>query len=169
MDDLVRIGVITSPHGIRGEVNVYPTTDTLERFRTVKKLQVERKGNYEEMEITSVKYFKNMVILKLSGIPDRNASETYREANLWIEKKDSPCKPGQYFVGDILGMEVQRENGTKLGIVSDVLETKANDIFEVTREDGKKVLLPVVSSCILSVNLEEKKIVANVVNGLEDL
>ena len=170
MEDELRIGVITSPHGVHGEVKVYPTTDDPNRFQTVGFVTVESKGQRTRMDITSVKYFKGMVILKLSGIATRDDAELFRNADLWIlRSQSSPCREGEYFIADIIGMEVYTEEGQRVGTVTDVYETGANNVYEVRKEDGKELLLPVIPSCIRNVSVPEKRMTVHILPGLEEL
>ena len=168
VDDLVRMGVVTSPHGVHGEVKVYPTTDTPERFETVGNVIVEQKGKQTLMDVENVKYFKGMVILKLSGIRTMDEAETYRQADLLVHKYQTPCEGGQYFICDLLDMEVVNEAGEKIGFVKDVLQTGANSVYVVEKPDGKELLLPVIPDCVKNVSLEERRITVFVMPGLED-
>ena len=169
MDGLLRIGVVTSPHGVRGEVKVYPTTDDPHRFREVDSVTVTGKAGPEQMKVLSARYFKDLVILKLSGIPDRNAAETYRKAEILIRRDQSaPLKEGEYFIGDILGCTVFTEDGRQVGTVTDVLKTGANDVYQVEKEDGSELLLPKIPECILNVDPEKKRMTVYILPGLED-
>ena len=165
----MRIGVITSPHGVHGEVKVYPTTDDPKRFREVGSVIVARAASEEKMNILSARYFKDLVILKLSGIPDRNAAETYRKAEILIRRHQSPpLRPGEYFIGDILGCTAVTEDGREVGTVTDVLRTGANDVYVVKKGDGKELLLPKIPDCILDVDPENKRMTVCILPGLED-
>lgn len=168
-EEYLRIGVITSPHGIRGEVNVYPTTDDVRRFSQVKSVTVDRQGKLLRMDITGVKQFKGMVILGLSGILDRNEAELYRNAEVLIYKSESPKEEGRYLVCDLLGMTVYDEQGNEIGEISDVLFTGANSIYEVQRPGKKDLLLPAIPDCIRKVDVENKRMTVYVLPGLEDL
>ena len=168
-EEYLRIGVITSPHGIRGEVNVYPTTDDVRRFSQVKSVTVDRQGKLLRMDITGVKQFKGMVILGLSGIRDRNEAELYRNADVLIYKSESPKEEGRYLVCDLLGMTVYDEQGNEIGEISDVLFTGANSIYEVRRPGKKDLLLPAIPDCIRAVDVENKRMTVYVLPGLEDL
>jgi 16S rRNA processing protein RimM len=163
----LRIGVITQPHGIRGEVKVYPTTDDPDRFLQVEDVLVERKGVREPMKIEGTKYFKQMVILKLSGISDMTQAETYRQADILIHRSQSaPLEPGHYFIVDLLGLEVY-EDERHLGTVTDFLQTGANNVYVVTKEDGKELLIPDIPDCILHVDVDEGILKVRLLPGLE--
>ena len=166
-EDLLRVGVITSPHGVRGEVNVYPTTDEPDMFEEWETLILRQQGKDRLLHVEGVKYFKKMVILKFEEISDRNETELLREAELYIERSQSrECGEHENFVVDLIGMDVVTEDGTHFGVCTDVLETGANDVYEVTRDSGEKVLLPAIRSCILSAEPEENRMTVRIPEGL---
>ena len=168
-DEYLRIGVITSPHGIRGEVNVYPTTDDIRRFSQVKSVTVDRKGSLTRMDITGVKQQKGMIILGLSEITDRTAAEGYRQADILIYKHESPKEEGRYLVCDLIGMRVFTGEGEEVGVINDVLFTGANSIYQVERPGKKELLLPAIPDCIKAVDVENKRMTVEILPGLEDL
>lgn len=168
VEEFLRIGVITQPHGVKGEVKVYPTTDDMNRFEMVDTVILETKSGPKEMKIENVKFFKGMAILKLSGIHSMDEAETYRQVDIMIHRSDSPLEEGEYFISDLLQMDVYLEDGSHLGVLTDVYQTGANDVYEITKDNGKELLLPNIPSCILDVNVEESKMTVFVLPGLEE-
>ncbi len=168
MTEYLRIGIITSPHGVHGEVRVYPTTDDPARFRAVKNVRIETKDGDCEMEITSVKYFKNMVLLGLSGIGTMDEAEKYRNANIMIHRSQSPLKEGEHFICDLLGLSVYREDGSLLGTLEDVLTGGSGKVYSVRREDGKEVLIPAVPAFIKNISIEEGRVDVRLIGGMEE-
>ena len=167
--DYLRVGVITSPHGIKGEVNVYPTTDEPDRFSQISDLFTEKNGQSEKRTVEGVKFFKGMVILKLSGIDSIDDAEKMRSADLYIHRsQSSPCKEGEYFVCDLLDLDVVDLEGQTVGTVKDVLTTGANPVIVIQKPDGKELLLPKIPVCIREVDLENGKMTVFVMPGLED-
>lgn len=167
--EFLRIGVVTSPHGVRGEVRVYPTTDEISRFSEVGTLLLSKEGVRSLRTVESVKHLKDMVVLKLSGIGSVEEAEEYRNAELLIHREQSsPLKEGQYFIGDLLGLRAFREDGTEAGVVEDVLKTRANSVLVIRKPDGKELLLPVIPECVLSVDSDEETMKIHVLPGLED-
>ena len=167
MEDRLRVGVITSPHGIRGEVNIFPTTDDPERFKKLKKVIVDTHKEQKEMEIGGIKFFKNMVIATLSGIEDRTQAEKYRSADILIEREDAlPLGEDEYYICDILGFTVTNDDGTVLGTLEDVLTSCANDVYVVKRDNGKELLIPSTKECVLSTDLNSKNIVVHLLKGM---
>ena len=167
MEDRLRVGVITSPHGIRGEVKIFPTTDDPERFKKLKKVIIDNKKVQTEMEISGIKFFKNMVIATLSGIEDRTTAEKYRSADILIEREDAlPLGEDEYYICDIIGFKVTTDEGEDLGILDDVLTTHANDVYVIKKKDGKEILVPSTKECVLSIDLNSKNIVVHLLKGM---
>ena len=168
--DRLRVGVITSPHGIAGEVNVYPTTDDPARFKYLKKVYIDNIKELIPSNIESVKFFKGMVILKLDTVKDRNAAELLRKRDLLIDREDAvPLEEGEFFICDLVGLEVVTDEGEHLGVLEDILQTGANDVYSVKMEDGKELLIPVTDECVKSIEPENGKIIVHLLPGLLDL
>ena len=171
MDDLFRVGVIANTHGVRGEVKVFPTTDAPERFKKLKKVILDAKREKITLEIQSTRFFKNLVILKFKGIDNINDIEKYKGCDLYVERENAtPLNEGEYYIADLIDMDVIDEDGNELGILHDVMQTGANDVFVIKLKDnGKELLLPNIPSCVLNVNLEDRKITVHILDGLMDM
>lgn len=169
MEDLLRVGVISSAHGIKGEVNVFPTTDEPEMFKQWKSLYLIDKKQKRIMHVLGAKYFKNMVILSFEEITDRNQAELLRQAELYITRDQAaPCGENENFITDLIGLRVEDEVGEELGKCTDVFQTGANDVYEIELKDGRKVLFPAIRSCILNVDIEKGVMTVHVMDGLID-
>ena len=169
MEQMLRVGVITSTHGVRGEVKVFPTTDDATRFKTLKKVILDGREPLE-LSIEQVKFFKNMVILKFKGYDNINDVETWRQRDLLITRDQAvELKEDEYFITDLIGLTVVNEEEAVLGRVKDVLETGANDVYVVELTGGKELLLPAIKDCILNVDLEGGRMKVHVLDGLMDL
>ena len=167
---MLRVGVITSPHGIKGEVKVFPTTDDAKRFKELKKVILDTGKEYIPMEIEHVKFFKNMVILKFKGYDNINEIEKYKSRDLLITRDQAvDLAPDEYFITDLIGLAVVSDQGVELGTLKDVLETGANDVYVVAMKDGKELMLPAIGDCILDVDLEQGRMEVHVLEGLMDL
>ena len=170
MEDLLQVGIITSTHGVRGEVKVYPTTDDPRRFRRLKEVVLDTGREKINLEIEGVKFFKQFVILKFKGLDNINDIEKYRQKSLYVTRKNAVrLQRDEYFIADLLGLKVQDEDGTELGTVKDVIETGANDVYEVEMADGRSLLLPAIKQCILNVDVENGMMQVHVLEGLLDL
>lgn len=170
MEDLLQVGIIASTHGVRGEVKVYPTTDDPRRFRRLKEVVLDTGKEKMNLEIEGVKFFKQFVILKFKGLDNFNDIEKYRQKSLYVTRKNAVrLQRDEYFIADLIGLKVQDEDGKELGTVKDVIETGANDVYEVEMADGKSLLLPAIKQCILNVDVENGTMQVHVLEGLLDL
>lgn len=168
-DDMFRIGVITSTHGLKGEVKVFPTTDDVNRFKKLKDCVIRTKREDIPVEKSSCRFFKNMVILGFKGFDDINAIEKYKGCELYVTRENAvPLEENEYYIADAIGSDVLLEDGSKLGTLNDVMQTGANDVFVVDLEAGGEVLLPVIPSVVLDLNTDEKKIVVRLMKGMLD-
>ena len=165
----LEIGKIVNTHGIKGEVKVLPLTDSVERFRKLKSVFVEKGGTLEKYEIQSVKFLKSTVVIKFSGVDDMDAAEKLRGLYLKVDRKNAVKLPkGSYFICDLLGLMVYDENGLRVGVLKDVMKAPANDIYIVESDDGQELLLPALKSVVKEINIEEKKIVVAMQESLMD-
>ena len=170
MEDMLRVGVISSTHGVRGEVKVFPTTDDPARFEELETVLLDTGKEKLELEIAGVKFFKNMVILKFKGYDSINDVERYRGKDLWITREQAvPLGEDENFVADLIGLAVVTDGGETLGTMKDVMFTGANDVYVVERENGKELRRPAIKDCILDVDLENGVMTVHVLDGLLDL
>lgn len=166
-NNYLRVGVIANTHGIKGEVKVYPTTDDINRFDNLKEAILDTGKDYINLKIQGVKYFKNMVIVKFKGIDNINDIEKYKGKDLLVTRENAvPLEKNEYYIADLIDMEVYDENGDKLGVLYDVMQTGANDVYVIRLDSGKELLLPNIDQCILEVNVEDKKMKVHILEGL---
>ena len=167
MEQLLQVGVITTTHGLKGEVKVYPTTDYPERFEEIKEVLLDTGRTKLPMEIQSVRYFKNLVILKFKGINDINDIEKYKQCALWVTRENAtPLYEDEYYIADLIGCKVFLEDGSAFGELVQVMETGANDVYVIETTEGKEVLVPAIKDCILDVDIENEKIIIHLLDGL---
>lgn len=169
MEDLLQVGAITQTHGIKGEVKVFPTTDDMNRFKKLKETILDTGKEKITLEIESVKFFKQFVILKFKGIDNINDVEKYKGKNLYVTRANAvKLKKDEYFITDLIDIDVFDEDDKKIGTLTDVIETGANDVYEIKMTDGREVLVPAIKDCILSVDTENRKMVIHILDGLLD-
>ena len=167
MEDLLQVGAITQTHGVRGEVKVFPTTDDVKRFKKLKEVILDTGKEKVTLEIEGVKFFKQFVILKFKGFDNINDIERYKGKNLYVTRENAvKLKRDEYFIADLIGLEVYDENDQHLGMLTNVIETGANDVYEVKFEDGREVLFPAIKQCILDVDMENRKMKVHIMEGL---
>ena len=161
---------MTSVHGIKGEVKVFPTTDDSRRFKKLKQVYLDTGKEMLPLEIEGVKFFKQMVILKFKGYENSDDVMKFRQKELWIDRKDAVrLSKDEYFIADLIDMEVCDEEGKLIGTLKDVISTGANDVYAVETPEGKEVLFPAIRQCVLDVDTEARKMTVHVMEGLLDL
>jgi 16S rRNA processing protein RimM len=169
MENLLRVGVISSTHGVKGEVKVFPTTDDPARFKSLKKVMLDTGREHMDLEIQGVKFFKNMVILKFKGFDSIDEIEKYKGKDLLISRDQAvELGPDENFIIDLIGLRVVTEDGAEFGTLTDVIKTGANDVYEVRTGEGKDVLLPAIKECVLGVDIEEGIVTVHIMDGLLD-
>ena len=168
MENLLRVGVIANTHGLKGEVKVFPTTDDPERFKMLKEVILDTGKEKLNLTVQSVRFFKNLVIVKFKEYNNINDIEKYKGKDLLVTRENAvPLEDGEYFIADLLNLDV--DTGVSLGFLYDVLQTGANDVYIVKNEETKKeILLPAINECILDINTEEGRIIVHLMEGLVD-
>ncbi|HJA30811.1 MAG: 16S rRNA processing protein RimM [Clostridiales bacterium] len=167
MENRLKVGIISSTHGVRGEVKVFPTTDDVRRFGRLKEVILETGRESRILEIEGVKFFKQFAILKFKGIDSINDIEKYRGCDLFVTRENAvKLKENEYFIADLIGISVEDETGVLLGELEDVIETGANDVYQIRMTDGRELLLPAIRQCVLSVDIEAGRMRVHVLDGL---
>lgn len=169
MEDILQVGVISSTHGVRGEVKVYPTTDDVRRFKKLKEVILDTGKEKITLEIESVKFFKQMVILKFKGLDNMDDVTKFRQKSLYVTRANAvKLKADEYFIADLIGLKCIDEDEKEIGVLRDVIETGANDVYDIEMKDGRQLLLPAIKQCVLSVDVSEGYIKIHILDGLLD-
>ena len=167
MENYFVVGNIVNTQGIKGEVRVMPTVDDVSRFKLLDRIFVDRKGSIKEYEIENVRFHKQFVLLKLKGIDDMTTAETLKGTVVKItEDMAIPCEENEYYIKDLYDMEVVTDEGERLGIITDVIFTGANDVYAVTDDEGNEILIPAIMDCILNVDVENNTMTVKLLEGL---
>ena len=167
MEQFLQVGVIASTHGLRGEVKVFPTTNDAHRFKDLKKVILDTGTEQLPLEIQGVKFFKQFVIVKFKGIDNINEIEKYKGKSLLVTREDAvPLAEDEYFIADLIGLKVETDDGMN-GVLKDVIETGANEVYVVDFEEhDKEVLIPAIKQCILDVNMDARIMKVHLLEGL---
>lgn len=169
MEDLLQVGAITSTHGVRGEVKVFPTTDDVKRFSKLKEVEMETPTGTTTLHIKGVKYFKQFAILKFEEYDSLNDVESIKGRKLFVTRKNAvKLQKDEYFIADLIGMKVIDPDMQVEGELTDVMQTGANDVYDITLSDGRSFLLPVIADCIKKVDMKEGVITIHILEGLLD-
>lgn len=167
MQKRLEIGQIINTFGIKGEVKVFPLTDDIKRFDDLETVYVKTKKESQLYNIESIKYHKNFVLIKFKGINTVEQAEILRNSYLEVDRAQAiPLNEGEYFIADLIGLEVYSDEGKLIGKVDDIYNTGANDIYVVKDDLGKQTLLPGIKDVIKNVDLEKGQIIVHLIPGL---
>ena len=167
MKEKLEVGQIVNTFGIKGFVKIYPYVDDISRFDNLKKVYIKSKKIDKELPIEEVIYHKNMVLIKFKGIETVEEAEKLKNAYVEIDREDAiPLEEGEYFIADLLGLDVYIDTGEKLGVLEDIYNTGSSDIYVVKNELGKQFLLPYIDEVIKKIDLENGRITVHLIEGL---
>lgn len=170
MDDLLKVGIIVNTHGIRGEVKVFPTTDDARRYLDLKEVILDMGTERKTLNIQQVRFFKNMVIVKFKEIDDINDAQNYRQMPIYVTRDQAvPLGENEYFIADLIGLSAVSDDGGELGTLADVIQTAANDIYVIKKENTPDLLVPAIKDCIRKIDLEAGTICIHLLKGLREL
>ncbi len=168
-NELVSIGRIVGTHGYKGTLKVQPLTDFPERFKQLEQIDLRQGKKITRYRIESCSPYKELLLMKLEGIDDLETAQLYRNALLSVEEKDVfPLPPGYYYHFQLVGLAVYDTEKGYLGVLKEVLETGANDVYAVNSEVYGEILLPAIKDVILDINLTTKKMTVKLLDGLLD-
>ncbi len=168
----IRIGEIVNVHGVKGALKVLPLTDDPVRFCSLAEVDLvpRRGGTPVTYKVLSASVSGGTVLLRLSGIDNRNEAEKMRGMFLELPREKAVKLPeDSYFIGDLIGCDVADEAGEDLGRLTDVQSTGANDIYEITGADGRTMWLPAIADVIKSVDIESGRITVRLLPGLREV
>ncbi|MCR5720171.1 MAG: ribosome maturation factor RimM [Lachnospiraceae bacterium] len=167
MEDIFKIGIVTTTHGLKGEVKVFPTTDDPARFKKLKQVILCHKNKKQDLTVQSVKFFKNLVIIKFKEFNDISEVEGLRQAELFVTRLNAvPLNENEYYIADLMGMKVVDESGNDVGEIYDVMTGSANDVYCIKTTDDKDLLLPAIKECILNVDVAANTMKVHIMEGL---
>ena len=168
-NSLLEVGKIVNTHGLRGEVKVVAWTDSPDDFEKIKTVYIKMKSEQISLKIKSIKYQKNNLIIKFDEFNNINEVLPYKNAVLYADREElGPLDEGVYYIVDLIGLDVITDDGEKVGVICDVFNAGASDIYDVKREGKKNLLLPVIDEVVKEVDLENGRVVVNIMEGLDD-
>lgn len=162
------VGRIIGSRGLKGEVKVEHYCDSPDVFFDIGRLFIDINGN--PLDVENMRVHKLQVLLSLKGIENKDSAEKLRGKYIYAFRDDIPIDPGSYFIEELKDCDVYNfESNRFYGILKDVLNTGANDIYEIYNEEEKKeYLVPVIKGTLINVNLDENKIFINPIEGIFD-
>lgn len=167
MIEYLKIGKIVNTMGIKGELKVLPLTDDLDRFLDLEWAFVNRKNQRQKYNIQNVWFHKNFVIIRLQDINDMTTAETFKESFLEVDREHAvQLEENEFFVCDLIGIDIYTEEGDSLGKLIEVLPTGSNDVYLVKDTEGKEIMLPAIKDVIKEVDVKNKRMVVKLMEGL---
>jgi 16S rRNA processing protein RimM len=159
------IGFLRRPHGVQGEIIMDLHTDFPERIKTGRKVYVGEK--HEAFTIGAVRPHATGLLVKIQGFDTPETAGRFRNQWVYVQSSEVPALPeGKYYKHELIGLTVMTDMNEKLGILNEVLETGANDVYVIVQEDGKEILLPAIADVILNVNMADRVIKVHLIDGL---
>lgn len=166
MESLLEVGQIVNSYGIKGFLKIVPLVDNNNQFKEFKKLYVQKNKSFEELNVEEVKFAKDLVLLKAQGIDSIEEAIKLKNLYIYAKREDIKLEKGAHFIVDLIGLEVYTEDGKFLGILKEVLQPGANDVYVVENESKEQILLPVIPDVIKNIDIEGKKVVVHLLEGL---
>lgn len=163
-----KIGQIVKTQGLKGEVRVYPTTDDIYRYDDLEVFYIGKDFN-TEYEVQSVRYKGNLVILKIKGIDTVEMAEKIINKNLYVSREESKeLEEDEFFIADMIGIDVYTVDNKHVGVLKDVLQYSANDVYVIKDNNNKEHLIPAVMKFVPEIDIEERKMIIDPIKGMLD-
>ena len=168
MGEYFEIGQIVNTSGLKGIVKVNCFSDDIRRFDKLSKVLIEKNKNLTEYMIEEVRYSKNQVLIKFKGIDTIEEAETFKNCYIKIKREELEELPEDtYYIVDLIGINVYLEDEILVGEIIDVFPTGSNDVYVIKREENTDLLIPAIKDVVKSINIKEKKMIINLIEGLE--
>jgi len=169
-NSFVAIGKILTTQGNKGELKVMPLTDFPERFRQGLEVYIHSKAGFEKFKVSSSRFHNKWLILGLEGVSDLKTAESLRDCLIKITSDEvMPLPEGSYYVFQLQGLPVFTMEGRFLGNLEDVFQTGSNDVYQVMHPaTNKEILIPAIKECIQTIDLENRRIMVDLLPGLVD-
>ena len=165
-----KIGVITKPQGVKGEIRVFPTTDEPEGFKRLVGANIMVGENLHSYRLTDARLAKGMVYVKIEGVNDRNAAKRFAGEDIYVtEAQVSPLAKDEYFERDLIGMEVMAEDGNILGQLTKIIYSPANDVYVIKPPEGESFMIPAIKDVVKHVSVLDRKMTVKLFDGLGEL
>lgn len=163
--DYTIIGKIINTHGIKGDLRIYPLTDSLDRFFDLKKVYIG--DTKEEVVIKEVKVHKGLALLRFNNLENINDVLKYKDQYIYVDDANRvKLEKDHYFISDLIACKVILQDGSEIGILSDILQGGANDVYVVLSPDKKEYLIPAVAEFVKKVDIENNLIVIDPIEGM---
>lgn len=164
--EYILIGKIVNIHGIKGEVKIYPYTDDIDNLSNIKEFYLDKELK-SKCIVENCRVHKNMLITKIKDLSDPDQALKLKDKDIYISKESlDKLEEGTYYIFDLIGIQVFDEKENKIGILNDVQQNAANDVYEILTSDNKKIYLPAIHEVIKKVDIKNKKMYVEIMKGL---
>ena len=168
LKEFLEAGKIIGTQGVRGEVRIEPWCDSADFLKGFRTFYLDGRGTVP-LEVLSIRVRKRQVIASLKGVDTVERADTYRGKILYLRREDIPIPEGKYFVADLIGLNVyDADTFVYYGILTDVIGTGANDVYQITSPGKKNYLIPAVPSYVRKIDLEKEKMLIRPDKGIFD-
>lgn len=167
--DFLAVGQIVGTHGVRGEMRINPWADSPDFLKQFKTLYYDSEGK-NGVKVISARPHGNIVLMKLEGIDTVEAASAMRNKKLYMRRSDAKLADGVYFIEELIGCDVfNADDGEKrYGVISDVSETGANDVWHIKADDGREYLIPAIPSVVIDTDVRENRVLIRPMKGIFD-
>lgn len=163
-----KVGQIVSTQGLKGEVRVYPFTDDINRFDELEAFYLGKDLD-NLWYVEKVRYKGNLVIMKIKGIDTVEAAEKLKNQFMYVSREQSiDLEEGEFFIADMIGMDVFTVDGEAIGILKEVLQYAANDVYVVKGSEDKEYLIPAIMKFVPTIDMKERKMIIDPIKGMLD-
>lgn len=163
-----KIGQIVNTQGLKGEVRVYSYTDDIYRFDDLEKFYLG-KDLETTYNVERVRYKGNMVIMKIKNIDTVEAAEKLKNKFMFVSREESrDLEEGEYFIADMIGMDVLTVDGEEVGTLKEVLQYAANDVYVIKGKEDKEILIPAIMKFVPTIDMKERKMIIDPIKGMLD-
>lgn len=159
----ILVGKTVAPVGIKGEIKVYNYSDGVDIYEAADVIMLDN----DSYRVERVRLQKNMPVLKLEGVDDRDGAERLRGREVFVSEEYLPELPeGEHYIRDLIGMKVVLEDGDEVGILRNVIQNTAQDVYDVETQEGKQVLIPGVPEFLINIDEDKRIITVRLIEGM---
>lgn len=163
-----KVGQIVNTQGLKGEVRVYPFTDDINRFDDLKEFYLGKDLN-ATWEVERVRYKGNMVIMKIKDIDTVEMAEKLKNKFMYVSRENGrELEEDEYFISDMIGIDVYTIDGNLVGKLDDVLQYSANDVYVVKGLEGQEYMIPAIMKFVPTIDMNERKMIIDPIKGMLD-
>lgn len=164
----ISVGKILNFHGIQGEAKVGFSKNQQEFLKALKVVFIKKDTDYAKLEVSSVRFNKTFTLIKFKGINSINDLMPYKGCLLFVEQTTirENLAEDEFLIDELTGLEVFDLKGEKIGVVIGVSNNGANDMLSVRSKTKKVSLVPFVKALVPEVDIKNKKVVINNIEGL---